>query len=65
MKVKALSNHKCYCCGKTIEKGEECIIYFVPSSDPSQREFDTIYTCLKCAEEESCRVRIERKVSSA
>lgn len=61
MKVVALKEHKCYCCGGTIQKGKECLAFIVNPSDPKKSEFDVIYTCLQCADEESCKVRIRRK----
>jgi hypothetical protein len=61
MKVIALKEHKCYCCGEAINKGEECFAFIVNPSDPEKSEFDVVYTCLKCVEEEACRIRIRRK----
>jgi len=61
MKVVALKEHKCHCCGATIGKGEECFAFFVNPSDPEKNEFDIVYTCSKCSEEEACRIRIRRK----
>jgi len=61
MKVKALKEHKCYCCGAAISKGEECFAFFINPTDTSKNEFEVIYTCLKCSEEEACRVRIKRR----
>ena len=65
MKVTALKEHKCYCCGAVISKGEECFALFVNPSDPIKSEFDVIYTCSKCIEEEACRVRIGRRGAAA
>jgi hypothetical protein len=65
MKVIALKEHKCYCCGETISKSEECFAFIVNPSDPEKNEFDTVYTCSKCAGEEACKVRIRRKEVSA
>lgn len=61
MKVTALGKHECYCCGELIGKGDECFVFFVTPSDPAKNEFDVIYTCLECAEEEKCRARIKQK----
>jgi len=61
MKVKALKERKCYCCGETIAKGDECFAFVVNPSDPQKTEFDVIYTCSKCSDEDACRVRIKRK----
>ena len=61
MKVAALREHKCYCCGAKISKGQDCFAFFANPADPSRNEFDTVYTCSKCVEEEACRVRIKRK----
>lgn len=61
MKVAALKEHKCYCCGGKISKGEECFAFIVNPAEPSKNEFDTLYTCSKCVEEEACRTRIKRK----
>lgn len=61
MKVVALKKHKCYCCGAMISKGEECLAFIVNPSDPEKSEFDVVYTCSKCTEEEACRIRIRRK----
>jgi len=64
MKVVALKEHKCFCCDAVIGKGEECFAFFVNPSDPKKNEFDVVYTCLKCSEEEACKVRIRRKGTS-
>jgi len=61
MKVVALKERRCYCCGGTIPKGEECFAFIVNPADPEKNEFDVIYTCLKCADEEACKVSIRRK----
>ncbi|MEM3696703.1 MAG: hypothetical protein QXQ94_04265 [Candidatus Bathyarchaeia archaeon] len=61
MKIVALKEHTCYCCGETIKKGEECIALFVNPSNPAKNEFDVIYTCLKCFGEEACKIRIEKR----
>ncbi|MEM3458703.1 MAG: hypothetical protein QXN36_03645 [Candidatus Bathyarchaeia archaeon] len=61
MKVVALKEHKCFCCGASISKGEECFAFIVNPSDPEKNEFDVIYTCSKCSGEEACRIRIKRK----
>ncbi len=61
MKVVALREHKCYCCGEAIKKSEECFAFFINPADSAKNEFDVIYTCSKCLGEESCRVRIKRK----
>ncbi|MEM2988104.1 MAG: hypothetical protein QXK26_03585 [Candidatus Bathyarchaeia archaeon] len=61
MKVTALKGHKCFCCGGAIKKGEECFVFIVNPENPSESEFDVIYTCAKCAEEEACRRRIKQK----
>jgi hypothetical protein len=61
LKVIALKEHKCYCCGEIINKGEECFAFIVSPADPNKSEFDVIYTCSRCAEEEACRRRIIRK----
>jgi hypothetical protein len=36
----------------------------VNPSNPSKSEFDVIYTCIKCSEEEKCRIRIKRREES-
>jgi hypothetical protein len=61
MKVVALNERKCYCCGEKISKGEECFAFIVNPANPAKNEFDTVYTCLKCVEEEACRTRIKRE----
>jgi hypothetical protein len=61
MKVTALKEHKCYCCGGAINRGEECFAFIVNPANPEKNEFDVIYTCSKCAEEEACRRRIKQK----
>jgi hypothetical protein len=60
MKISALKEHKCYCCGAIISKGEECCAFIVNPSNPDKNEFDVVYTCSKCVEEETCRVRVTR-----
>ncbi|MEM3577016.1 MAG: hypothetical protein QXX51_00975 [Candidatus Bathyarchaeia archaeon] len=64
MKVTALKEHKCFCCGAPIKRGEECFAFFVNPSDPSKSEFDVIYTCIKCSDEERCKIRIKRREAS-
>jgi len=61
MKVVALTEHKCFCCGALISKGDECFVFIVNPSDPEKSEFDVLYTCSKCSGEEACRIRIKRK----
>jgi hypothetical protein len=61
MKVIALKEHACYCCGTAIAKGEACFAVFVNPSDPKSNEFDVFYTCSKCINEESCKVRMKGK----
>ncbi|MEM3580511.1 MAG: hypothetical protein QXH40_06535 [Candidatus Bathyarchaeia archaeon] len=61
MKITALKEHKCFCCGGVIKKGEECFVFIVNPENPTKSEFDVIYTCAKCAEEEACRRRIKQK----
>lgn len=61
MKITALNDHKCYCCGSTIKRGEECFAFMIAPRDSEKSEFDVIYTCLKCLDEESCRVRIKER----
>jgi hypothetical protein len=65
MKIAALKEHKCYCCGSIINKGKNCFAYIINPSDPDKNEFDVIYTCLKCADEEACKTRIKRRDASA
>ncbi|MDH7563449.1 MAG: hypothetical protein QHH24_00995 [Candidatus Bathyarchaeota archaeon] len=64
MKVVALREHECYCCGGTIKKGEECFALFVYSSEPKNREYDVIYTCSKCINEETCKTKIGKRKTS-
>lgn len=64
MKITALKEHKCYCCGATIGKGETCFTFIVNPADQKKSEFDVTYTCLKCAEQESCRVKIKIRGAS-
>ena len=61
MKVTALKEHTCYCCGATIKKDEICFAFIVNPMDPQKNEFDVVYTCSKCVDEETCRVRIKKK----
>ncbi|MCS7114807.1 MAG: hypothetical protein RMJ15_09410 [Nitrososphaerota archaeon] len=61
MKVKALKDHECFCCGETIRKGAICFAFMVKPEKPDKNEFDVVYTCLKYSEEEACRVRIRQK----
>jgi hypothetical protein len=61
MKVTALKKHTCYCCGQTIKKGEACFAFIVNPKNPTKNEFDAVYTCSKCVDEETCRVRIKKK----
>ncbi|MEM0216263.1 MAG: hypothetical protein QXT06_05330 [Candidatus Bathyarchaeia archaeon] len=61
MKVKALTEHVCYCCGGIIKKGEDCIAFLVSPENPERAEFDVIYTCLKCSLEESCQIKVRKR----
>lgn len=61
MKIKALKNHRCYCCGSVIKRGEECFAFIVAPPDPEKSEFEVIYTCLNCLNEESCVVKIRAR----
>jgi hypothetical protein len=61
MEIIALKEHTCYCCGATIKKGEACFAFIVNPKDPQKKEFDAVYTCSKCVDEETCRVRIKKK----
>ncbi len=58
MKIVALKERECFCCGKTIGKGDACFASFVNSPDPQKVEFEVIYTCSDCIEKEKCRIRI-------
>jgi len=58
MKVIALKEHQCTCCGAVIGKSEECFAFIVNPADAKKNEFDVVYTCSKCVEEEACRIRI-------
>lgn len=64
MKIMALKERKCYCCGASIGRGETCFAFIVNPEDPKKSEFDVSYTCLKCAEQESCRVKIKSRGAS-
>jgi len=48
VKVTALEEHECYCCGEKISRGEECFVFVVDSADPEKSEFDVIRVCSKC-----------------
>ncbi|MGB9959638.1 MAG: hypothetical protein ACPLKQ_03845 [Candidatus Bathyarchaeales archaeon] len=61
MKVTALKEHKCFCCGGTINKGDVCFAFIVNPENPQKSEFDVIYTCLKCSSEESCQIKVRAK----
>lgn len=61
MKIAALRNHRCYCCGSPINKGEECFAFIVTPSNPQKNEFDVIYTCSRCVNEEACKVKINAR----
>ncbi|MEM2913257.1 MAG: hypothetical protein QXR06_02805 [Candidatus Bathyarchaeia archaeon] len=61
MKIIALRNHRCYCCGSIVNKGEECFAFIVTPSNPQENEFDVIYTCLRCVNEETCKVKINAR----
>jgi len=65
MKVIALKEHTCFCCGGTIKKGEVCFAFIVNPENPEKSEFDVIYTCLRCSGEESCQIRVRRKDATA
>jgi hypothetical protein len=58
MKITALKNHRCYCCGSIIKKGDECFAFIVAPFNPQENEFDVIYTCLRCIGEEACKVKL-------
>jgi hypothetical protein len=64
MKITTLNKHTCYCCGLTIKKGEVCFAFMVNPKNPEKNEFDVIYTCSKCVDEETCRVIIKKKGAS-
>lgn len=53
MKIKALVDHDCSNCPKTIKAGEECLIFFSYPKEPDKREFDVFYLCMKCGEKTS------------
>lgn len=61
MKIVALKNHKCYCCRRTIKKGDECFAFIVAPLNPEKNEFEVIYTCLNCLNEESCIIKIRKR----
>ncbi|MEM1544485.1 MAG: hypothetical protein QW795_07365 [Candidatus Bathyarchaeia archaeon] len=61
MKIIALRNHKCYCCGKMIRKGDNCFAFMVTPLNPEKDEFEVIYTCLDCLDKESCVIRIRER----
>lgn len=61
MKITALKEHKCFCCGGIIKKGELCLAFIVSPENPEESEFDVIYTCLNCSEEETCQIKIRQK----
>ncbi|MCX8171475.1 MAG: hypothetical protein N3E47_05855 [Candidatus Bathyarchaeota archaeon] len=57
----ALKKHKCYCCGRVIRKGDSCFVFIVAPLNPEKSEFEVIYTCLNCLNEESCVTRIRER----
>ncbi|MEM2341394.1 MAG: hypothetical protein QXX94_04355 [Candidatus Bathyarchaeia archaeon] len=61
MKIRALKDHKCYCCGTVIRKGDECFAFLVAPLNPDKSEFDIIYTCLNCLNEDSCIIKIRER----
>jgi len=65
MKVKALKEHTCFCCGEAIKKGEVCFAFIVNPENPEKSEFDVIYTCLRCSGEETCQIRVRQKGATA
>lgn len=51
MKIKALIDHKCSCCGDNIKKDNDCYVYLgYPTND--KEEFTTYYECVECTEKE-------------
>ncbi|MBC7129779.1 hypothetical protein H5T51_00975 [Candidatus Bathyarchaeota archaeon] len=61
MRVKAITDHVCYCCGGAIKKGEECIAFIVSPENPDKAEFDIIYICLRCSVDKSCQVKVRKR----
>jgi len=61
MKIRALKNHRCYCCGRIIERGNECFVFLVAPFNPEKSEFEVIYICLDCLNKESCIIKIRER----
>ncbi|MEM2027518.1 MAG: hypothetical protein QXW55_03160 [Candidatus Bathyarchaeia archaeon] len=47
--------------GRIIRKGDECFAFMVPPLNPEKNEFEVIYTCLNCLNEESCVIKIRER----
>lgn len=55
MRITAIEDHKCSCCGNTIKKGTDCYIWFNYPEDRTKTEYEVLYECIECTEKQKCR----------
>jgi hypothetical protein len=60
MKIKALTTHQCLCCGKPINKGDECYVFFNLPKNPEEAEYEPFYIHIRCIENSECARKVAR-----